>query len=551
MGGRKKKKDQKGYQFGPASTKKRDEMEATSSQDIKEDNQSSKTKKKQPTPGATSSPAVTRSRKKAKDEPALSETESDGEYTDGYDTDVSRVSSKSFAEALKSNSSSSNRSSIENSPPSPVTPTDVKKKCPPITMRDHVEFKKLSGMFPPSSFIATCRHGEYKITAHSEEVYSGILDHFKSSNIEHFTNAPRKPIKVVIKGLHNDTTREEVQEFLQAELQTSDITVTQMRKTTPSGKVPLPLFLVVLPDVPSKKRLVELKFMLQTRIKTEDYIQKSPVVQCHNCQYFDHHSSRCGYKARCVKCLQSHRTIDCQKKKSDPPRCCNCLGEHPANYRRCPVYMKLLQLRTNAQASKASDNSKQPLLRTIQRPVNIPALMALKLTPPTKISLRPELTIKNPKAPVTKSSEKLEDNKLSPEKPERKNSKKAQKQQSPTLETDSVSPPSPPPPNENSQSCTCSQSQSESRPLQTSPKVDSQSQTDAVKSASDDSLSEITQTLKDINTYFNAQDALAYVGRLSPLLKSDTPDLVLHTIQIIVKFAMAAQGMQTRTRLPV
>ena len=42
-------------------------------------------------------------------------------------------------------------------------------------------------------------------------------------------------------------------------------------------------------------------------------------------------------KDRCVKCDGSHNTRACVKLANAPPKCTNCGGEHPANYRGCPI----------------------------------------------------------------------------------------------------------------------------------------------------------------------------------------------------------------------
>lgn len=59
-------------------------------------------------------------------------------------------------------------------------------------------------------------------------------------------------------------------------------------------------------------------------------------LQCFHCQQFGHKAQFCSLQEKCVKCAGSHNTEDCKKPPTTPPKCVNCQGEHPANYRQCP-----------------------------------------------------------------------------------------------------------------------------------------------------------------------------------------------------------------------
>lgn len=62
----------------------------------------------------------------------------------------------------------------------------------------------------------------------------------------------------------------------------------------------------------------------------------------------------------CVKCAGNHRTIDCQQKRDVPPKCSNCAGAHPANYRGCLIAREL-QIRRN---NLISERPQKPQPRT-------------------------------------------------------------------------------------------------------------------------------------------------------------------------------------------
>lgn len=43
---------------------------------------------------------------------------------------------------------------------------------------------------------------------------------------------------------------------------------------------------------------------------------------------------------RCVKCLGNHYYKECPKQANTPPKCVNCKGDHPANFRGCSYFKK-------------------------------------------------------------------------------------------------------------------------------------------------------------------------------------------------------------------
>lgn len=75
------------------------------------------------------------------------------------------------------------------------------------------------------------------------------------------------------------------------------------------------------------------------RVKIEPYKNSGP-AQYFNCQNFGHSLQSCLLTARCVKCEKEHPTKECSNPKSEKTHCCNCGGEHAANYRECPHYIE-------------------------------------------------------------------------------------------------------------------------------------------------------------------------------------------------------------------
>jgi hypothetical protein len=69
------------------------------------------------------------------------------------------------------------------------------------------------------------------------------------------------------------------------------------------------------------------------------------IAQCKKCQAFGHTQKFCSKEQRCVKCAGRHVTSDCQKSKTQLPKCVNCGEGHPANYRGCVVAKELQKIR--------------------------------------------------------------------------------------------------------------------------------------------------------------------------------------------------------------
>lgn len=89
-------------------------------------------------------------------------------------------------------------------------------------------------------------------------------------------------------------------------------------------------------------------------------IRKNPnrIVQCKNCQGYNHVHSSCYRRARCVKCAGDHTTESYSKSINTKPKCVNCGEEHIANYRGC-IVAKEMQKRRNDAINYKKNNKKQ------------------------------------------------------------------------------------------------------------------------------------------------------------------------------------------------
>jgi len=129
-------------------------------------------------------------------------------------------------------------------------------------------------------------------------------------------------------------------------------------------KVHLPLFLVKLPDVKTIEKTLKMQHTCFIAVAFDDYRPSpSDIIQCHRCQNFFHNTSSCNLKERCVKCGQNHSTNKCPKTKGQPPKCCNCSGPQPANYRGCEVFKRILASRKDAGNKQVKGDNRYKLSR--------------------------------------------------------------------------------------------------------------------------------------------------------------------------------------------
>jgi hypothetical protein len=60
--------------------------------------------------------------------------------------------------------------------------------------------------------------------------------------------------------------------------------------------------------------------LLKIIVRWEKLKNKTPIIQCHRCQKWDHTATNCNSKIKCMKCGNEHTTKECDIKKRTP-RC--------------------------------------------------------------------------------------------------------------------------------------------------------------------------------------------------------------------------------------
>lgn len=217
------------------------------------------------------------------------------------------------------------------------------------------------------------------LQTHSMESYTKIIANLKHNNYKFhtFTLQDDKTIKYVIKGLHEYM---KVNEIMIDEniTQLNASKVTQMLSN--KNKHPLPMFIVEFPAKTDPAKIKAIKSVCQVIIKWEVYRKPRGPTQCKRCQLLGHAHSNCNRSARCVKCSGPHLSSECpHKERMDTPKCANCEGNHPANYKGCEFYKKhitnIKQQRNNNKA-RAGDRRGPNLRASTQQAPRAAALPA-------------------------------------------------------------------------------------------------------------------------------------------------------------------------------
>ncbi|XP_055932741.1 uncharacterized protein LOC129962771 [Argiope bruennichi] len=182
------------------------------------------------------------------------------------------------------------------------------------------------------------QRGFIQIKPKTEESRREIISLLQSKKQDFIINeAPEeRPIKIVIRGLPNYTTIDDIKNELEAnnyQIQR----INQMKNFR--SKTLLPLFLVKVRKTGNYKNIFNLKHLCFLSVKLEPYRTKNTATICYNCSGFHHSARNCRIKPRCIKCNGNHPTRDCQiKEKIGNPVCINCNATgHLAAWKGCPA----------------------------------------------------------------------------------------------------------------------------------------------------------------------------------------------------------------------
>lgn len=219
----------------------------------------------------------------------------------------------------------------------------VKQRIPPIVITQKFKNPKkamtdIMAILKGNVSFKILREG-YSVTLETLDDHGTIKQFLAQQKIPFYTYTTRdkKPVRLVLKGVHHTYTPEEIVE----DLSTKKIKAESVQPMFAKGKVPMDMFIV---NFEQSTKIMELtktvKYVCHQTVSWQPFIKKDIGTQCRKCQRFGHAASNCGLEYRCVKCIHRHAPGDCPLEDDKPATCVNCNGNHPANYKKCSAYTK-------------------------------------------------------------------------------------------------------------------------------------------------------------------------------------------------------------------
>lgn len=284
---------------------------------------------------------------------------------------LKRASKKRKARSSPEVAGPSNKSSVGSSKVATklVETRQNKKKDPPpppiniVGLRSFSALKEIISNIPKEQYKVTALNNNvWKINVESRDNWKIITDTLRTDKKQWYTYQDKtdRPIKVMARGLHPTCEKNEIIDDLKNQgLKILDVTniLKKERKRNERGEIeinqkPLPLYMLTFDRTEDINKIHEIKAILNIIVKIEPVKKTTKLIpQCKKCQSYLHTQSYCGKEPACVKCAGPHITSECKMNKTDAPRCVNCKGNHPANYRGCEVAKELQRLRNNATKS--------------------------------------------------------------------------------------------------------------------------------------------------------------------------------------------------------
>jgi hypothetical protein len=241
-------------------------------------------------------------------------------------------------------------SSDDSNNPKSTDPEPTKTtRPPPIRLQCELSYIELT-----TYLTKLVGEGNYRCTATTQgvSIYPAAPEHYRQL-VHSLRNAgvpfhtyqlqEDKAFRVVIRGLHPSVPLDEISQ----DLTRRGYRVRQVTNVLSREKANLPLFFVDLePDV-GNANIFKLNSMLYSKISVEEPRQSRQVAQCKRCQRYGHTKNFCTLPLRCVRCGDCHASTTCVKPRSEPAKCANCDGSHPASYRGCGVHRELQNRRSS------------------------------------------------------------------------------------------------------------------------------------------------------------------------------------------------------------
>lgn len=244
----------------------------------------------------------------------------------------------------------------------------IRQRIPPITITKPFENPKdaisnIQAMMIGKVTFKILREG-YNVTLESLNDHIALKEFLAKQKIPFYTytTADKKPLRLVLKGVHHSYTPADITE----DLSTKKITAIGVQPMFGKGKVCMDMFIVNFENGTKVSELIKtVKFVCHQTVTWHSYIKKDVGTQCRKCQRFGHAASNCGLEYRCVKCPHRHAPGDCPLEDDQPATCVNCNSAHPANFKKCPVYTKYAENLKKSQGKTGKNKSNTKNANTV------------------------------------------------------------------------------------------------------------------------------------------------------------------------------------------
>ncbi len=98
--------------------------------------------------------------------------------------------------------------------------------------------------------------------------------------------------------------------------------------------------------------------LFNTNCTTSPYEERAQVFQCSKCGMFSHRTASCR-QPRCNTCASKDHNMD-EHPAEEKPKCVNCKGDHPSNYKECNARRNHLGMKPIPVKSNPNQNRPRP-----------------------------------------------------------------------------------------------------------------------------------------------------------------------------------------------
>ncbi|GBN75378.1 hypothetical protein AVEN_8063-2-1, partial [Araneus ventricosus] len=226
-----------------------------------------------------------------------------------------------------------------------------------ITEDYNLTLQEISRNFPET--INHYDRGYIRISPNSSEERTKIIEYLDKTEKEYvLSEAPtERPIKIVIKGVPPDHSREKITQELES-LNYKVLRINHLRNFR--LKTLHPIVLVELEKTPNVEEIFKINKVNLLKVTIEAYRRKQRATMRFSCSDFYHSARNCKRKPRCIKCNGSHETRNCDIKTIiENPSCMNCNENgHLASWRGCPKFPVIKSNKAPTYAQKLKTNIK-------------------------------------------------------------------------------------------------------------------------------------------------------------------------------------------------